>query len=118
MLLDTVKEVVDRLHNTAHVAASADPRNLSVPGVWVTVDELDLAQLAAGQSGIRLQLVAVARGSHLQALEQLDQLVAAVDTVYPVAAWSAASILLPNHAPDPLPCLRGLLNLTWTPDHE
>lgn len=62
----------------AGVEASVDPSDLSLPGVWVTLDRLaDPTLLGWGSVRARLVLLVPDR-DHLRALEALDALLEAV----------------------------------------
>ena len=66
----------------------------------------------------RYAVVAIAASSSTpQAVDDLDALLAGI-AAWPdaPASWQAATIRLPNHASEPLPCLRGTVEVTITDD--
>ena len=116
MLAETLDYVVDTLV-AAGVPASTDPRNLTLPGVWVTPDTLTLDTLDGAAATVRVSLVIIGTGSGpAAAVVDLDRLLALVVDTLPVSSdWSAASIRLPNQSAEPLPALQGSIVLEWTP---
>lgn len=111
MLTEALAHVRDDLI-AAGLNAAIDPRDLRLPGVWVTVDRYKANRLSGTAAGIRVKLLLIAPDQG-HAIEDLDQLVATVSTGYPIE-FEAAVVALPNHAPDPLPALVGTFDISAT----
>ena len=114
LLSESLDQVVDELQ-ALQVAAAVDPRNLSLPGVWVTVGRYDARRLDATKTAtidVKLLLIVPDQG---HAIDQLDELATTVASIYPIEL-TAAVVALPNHAPDPLPALVGTLTLNVQED--
>lgn len=104
---DATRELV-ALIESGGLDASADPRNLTIPGAWVQptgrdFDRLDAETYTATWS---LYLVAPDNGP-LDSLDTLDDLAAQLLAVLPdLGAGAVVGVQLPNHSPDPLPALQ------------
>ena len=98
-LVDGAEYLVAELR-AAGVEADTDPRNLSLPGVLVSFDQIsDL--LDAETATYRLLAIVPDNGNPLAALDQLRT------TIKPFAdgVARAATVVLANHNPAPLPAL-------------
>lgn len=114
MLKECVDHVIQTLA-TADLTAVPDARDLSLPGVWVTLDQFGTESLTDGGT-VTLAVTLVSSQAPGEALGELQDMLAQVLTVlHPEPVWTAASIRLPNHSRDPLPCLRGTVTLEWSP---
>lgn len=116
MLADILNHVADEL-DLAGINATADPRDLTLPGVWITPEQITDATLSTAGVTVTVAVVMVASSSTPElAVIDLDELLTAI-TAWAAAptSWQAATIRLPNHATEPLPCLRGTVELTVTP---
>ena len=115
MLNPALAYVVDEL-DVVEVNATTDPRDLVLPGVWITPEKVTRDTLAGG-STVTVAVIAIAASSSTpKAVADLDHLLASIATWSEApATWQAATIRLPNHAAEPLPCLRGTIELTVTP---
>lgn len=116
MLTEACTHALDVLRG-AGLAAALDPRDLTIPGVWITVDTATRDRLDQDSGTVVVQLVAVGSGSgHSVALVELDQLLAAVDAAVTVDdGWRGSAIRLPNHSQALLPCMRASLTIEVSP---
>lgn len=103
-----VQGLVDALVS-AGIAATADPRDLTPPGVWVMLSELEHTLLSGGVS-VRLRMVVVVGDTGtLDALDALSELVGrVVEVVTPNAGvpTTAVPVYLPDNPTTPLPGLQ------------
>lgn len=115
MLSTALAHVVDEL-DVVEVHATTDPRDLVLPGVWITPEQVTCETLA-GVSTVTVAVIAIAASSSTaKAVADLDHLLAGIAAWSEApTSWQAATIRLPNHASEPLPCLRGTVDLTVTP---
>lgn len=109
MISEAFEYVVAQL-TAAGVAATTDPRDLSLPGVLVGLHSV--TRNIDGSAEVRVRLLAVAPDNGAPA-RRLDDLLDAVGVVGLVDA-EAVTITLPNHSPAPLPALELLTTVTVT----
>ena len=94
-----------------------DPRDISTPCVWLTVDRLDIAGL--DQAGARVDMKAICVSANLGGTEVvLDELGALADAVSArvdlTGPISAVTLTLPSLNPDPMLALEIPFTLTLT----
>ena len=118
-MLETLTWTCDQL-TAAGVAAVIDPRDLVIPGAWVTITGLDVDTLDHSHQTVTVAVTLVAADTGLEtAIDQLASMVKTTSAALDQAAtWSALTIRLPNHAPDPLPALRASIEIGWTDDND
>lgn len=109
MISEAFEYVVAQL-TAAGVAATADPRDLSLPGILVGLHSA--TRNLDGSAEVRVRLLAVAPDNGAPA-RHLDDLLDAVWVVGLVDA-EAVAITLPNHSPAPLPALELFTTVTVT----
>lgn len=109
MISEAIEYVVAQL-TAAGVAATPDPRDLSLPGVLVGLHSV--TRNLDGSAEVRVRLLAVAPDNGAP-MGLLDDLLDAVGCAGLVDA-EAVAITLPNHSPAPLPALELLTTVTIT----
>ncbi len=110
-IADAVDEVLGRLA-AAGVSATPDPRDLNLPAVWVTVDGVSTRLLAAGVALVDLTLVAIVPDTGIPGtLDDLDDLVVAVEAAFPALEWETRAVALPSMGKTPLPALSTTIQL-------
>ena len=109
MISEALEHVVAQL-TAAGAAATADPRDLALPGILVGLHSA--TRNLDGSAEVRVRLLAVAPDNGAPA-RHLDGLLDAVWVVGLVDA-EAVAITLPNHSPAPLPALELLTTVTVT----
>lgn len=115
MLRETLDHLTDQI-TTVGLTAVDDPRDLNLPGIWITPEHVAVEFLDDLSAGITITVVLVAGDAGLRdSLDQLDHMVQRLAPLG-IGDWRATSILLPNHAPQPLPALRGTTTLDWRPE--
>ena len=96
----------------AGLNATADPRDLVLPGVWVAPALIDYDRLDgdvyAGQW--ELYLIAPDNGP-TESLDALSELAGLLRAVVPFGEARTAAVQLSNHSPDPLPALQVTIEL-------
>lgn len=106
MITDACEFVADQL-TAAGLTAVHDPRDLNLPGAWVTPGEITLNRLQAGtgQVDVIIALVAPDAGgaSTLRILD--DMLGKAIAADVGVTSVEPGTVQLENHAPGGLPAL-------------
>lgn len=104
-------DVVAMLNALDGVAATADPRDLSLPGVLVYPLEITPDRLDAATYTVTWDLVALAQDAGTtNALGDLSDLATAVEAGnYALSGWSVESVQLTSLNPAPLPALRATL---------
>jgi len=98
--------VADRLR-AAGLTAEHDPRDLNLPGAWVTPGELTLNRLAkdAGEIDVIVALIAPDAGGS-STLTILDDLLSkAIEADIGISSVEPGTVQLENHAPGGLPAL-------------
>lgn len=106
MITEAVTFVSDRL-TAAGINATTDPRDLNLPGAWVTPGEFTLSRLqkAAGEVEVIIALVAPDAGG-IETLNILDDLLTkAIDAEVGINSIEPGTVQLENHAPGGLPAL-------------
>ncbi len=95
--------------------AQADPQLLDLPGVWVTPSAVSWPTLAHARALIALDVVLISRNLGVNTdIDTLDTLMIEVGHALNIRDWQADVITLPNHSPDPLPCLKGTTTIEWS----
>ena len=107
MISEAFEHVVAQL-TAAGVAATADPRDLALPGILVGLHSV--TRSLDGSAEVRVRLLAVAPDNGAPA-RHLDGL---LDAVGVVGLVEAVAITLPNHSPAPLPALELFTTVTVT----
>lgn len=114
-LAEVLTWAVDRLR-AAGATATWNAADLSLPGLWITPDGVELPTLDGTHGRVQLVILAVSAGTERQAdLAALDHLLTTANRVLHVRTWRPDTITLPNHSPDPLLALRGELTIEWSP---
>lgn len=110
--------VVDPVADT-RLSVALDPADVSLPGVIVYPNTLDWSTLDGADYDLTVDLVLVAGAIGARdAVGQLDQLLAAVRSVFPVPEARAVSLALPSHSPDPLPALQATVAFRITREED
>jgi len=105
-IAETLAEVADTL-TAAGVPTAVDPRDVNIPGGWVTVGPIGFDYLSSGVRTIAVDVFLIARDTgtpdSLGALgDMLDRVILAG---IPVGDVTPQPVALANHAGDPLPAL-------------
>lgn len=110
-LAQWTKDVVAMLNALPEVAATADPRDLSLPGVLVYPLEITPDRLDATTYTVTWEVLCLAQDIGTpSALDDLSDLATAIETGgYSLSGWSVESVQLKSHNPSPLPALRATL---------
>lgn len=99
-IVEALNHVVAELR-AAGVNADTDPRNLGLPGCLVGLEQVDRTLYAGHLVRVRVLAIAPDTGDPYPILDALlDQIAEHVET-----PATAASVVLPNHNPSPLPAL-------------
>ena len=99
-IVEALNHVVAELR-AAGVNADTDPRNLTLPGCLVGLDQIHRALARSATVVIRILAIAPDNGNPYPILDELlDKVAHLVET-----PANAASVTMPNHAPAPLPAL-------------
>lgn len=95
------------LLTAANVNAVADPRDLELPGIWVTINQVDFAALSGERYEMAFDCYLIAMDNGVPAsLDQLsDQLTALTAAVNGNVSAQPITVTMPNHSADPLPAL-------------
>lgn len=96
----------------AGLNATADPRDLELPGVWVSPALIDYDRLDGDvyAGSWELYLIAPDNGPTVS-LDILSDLATVVRRVLPFGEARSVSVQLSNHSPDPLPALQVTIEL-------
>lgn len=109
MIAEAIDHVVTKLRGRG-ISATADPRDLSLPGVLVGCHHI--TRQLDGSAEVTVRLLAVAPDTGPPA-RRLDPLLAVLDATGLVDA-EAVTVTLPNHNPNPLPALELFTTVTIT----
>lgn len=106
------QELADKLSATG-LDATADPRSLNLPGVWIQPTGFDHDRLSVGAYTATWTLHAVVPDNgpieSLDALTELDALLR--DALPALGAASIVGVQLPNHSAEPLPALQYTIDM-------
>lgn len=107
--------VADKLI-AAGLPAVHDPRDLNLPGAWVTPGELTLNRLSpgAGEIDVIIALIAPDAGGS-DTLTMLDAMLAkAIAADVGISSVEPGTVQLDNHAPGSLPALIATVNISMS----
>ena len=111
---ETLTHVVDQL-TAGGITATTDPRDLNLTGVWVTLTRIASARFAGGIVTLDVGLTAIAADSGAAGtLSDLDELVLALDAIYPHQTWEPRSVVVASQSPTHLPALHTTITLEWS----
>lgn len=115
LTFDQVQDLCEQL-TAAGVPAVTDPSDISLPGAWVTVEEIRVLNLAGNlRLSCAVYLVTGDR-DHRRALEGLAALYNLACTVFrPDGPTRTQGLLLPEAPTQPMPALRLPVNLSSVP---
>lgn len=112
-ILDALTDVTDALRGRG-LNADSDPRNLNIPGVWVTLDHYAGDRLTPDAATVTVALTVIVPDAGTPAtLAQLDELVDVIGVEFPGLGWEPRAVILPSQSPQPLPALTTTLTLDW-----
>lgn len=110
--LETAQTDVLALFADAGLTAVSDPRNLALPGAWITPSTITPATLA-GSWRIEWEVYLVAPDNG-DPIHHLGALLDAARQVAPELTARTLTLTLPNHSPDPLPALTFTIETSHT----
>jgi len=112
----SLQDIADMV-TAAGVPAAVDPRNLNLPGAWVTPGLVSFDVLDTDTAFMRMEvyLVAPDHGAVLS-LNNLGDMLAKVRSALPVGEAQPVMVNLPNHGADPMPALLISIDATITED--
>lgn len=113
MIASACEFVVGLLTSTG-INAQHDPRNLNLPGAWVTPGEVELTRLdpQVGDVDVLVALIAPDAGG-LDSLRILDDLLAkAIAAGIGATSWEPGTVQLENHGAGGLPALIATTTIT------
>lgn len=109
-------DVAARLE-TAGVAAAVDPRDITVPGAWVTTGPIAFDRLNGDVRTMQAVVYLLTRDTGTpDALDYLAEMIDAAATVLPVGDITPQTLGLPNQSGDPLPAAVFNVDLEITPE--
>ena len=99
----------------AGVNAAYDPRDLVLPGVWLTPDSIEAFSLDGKRCQVTLSVACIVpnRGPALD-VQALDELIADVEAIINPGTWRIESLTMPNHGSDPLPAATAKTLMEWS----
>lgn len=114
MFTEAIKHLQQQLQQ-AGLSAAIDPRDLLLPGIWLTPDTGGASSLAGnfGEVTINLACIVPNRGASAD-LAALDKLIAKAEKAVSPASWRIEAISLPNLSADPLPAASCKLTIEWS----
>jgi len=113
---DSLQDIANMVTN-AGVPAAVDPRNLNLPGAWVTPGLVSFDVLDADTAFMRFEvyLVAPDHGA-VASLNNLGDMLAKVRQAIPVGEAQPVMVNLPNHGADAMPALLISIDAQLTED--
>ncbi len=96
------------------ITATTDPRDLTVPGVLLMPDRIEINSL--DRTGITASWEMWLVAPDTDPWPHLSQLAEKVAATGYVTTFNAISVNLTNHSPDPLPALQCQLEMRYTND--
>lgn len=100
----------------AGVNIEADPRDVTLPGIWITPDLIQVNTLDQGSKRVQYELTFIAGDSNtVTALDELDALLdswMAANPTAPLDDLRPVTVTMPSQAADPLPALQTTITLT------
>lgn len=111
---DSLQDIA-AMFTAAGVPAAVDPRELQLPGAWVTPGTVSFDVLDADTASMRFEvyLVAPDHGA-VHSLNKLGEMLAKARTSLPVGEAQPVMVNLPNHGADPMPALLISIDATLT----
>lgn len=113
---DSLQDIADMV-TAAGVPAAVDPRNLALPGAWVTPGLVSFDTLDADKALMRFDvyLVAPDHGA-VHALNELGTMLSKLRDQLPVGEAQPVMVNLPNHGADAMPALLITIDAELTED--
>lgn len=103
----------------AGATCSIDPADADLPGCVVYPATIDFDRLDGSILTLTVDVLLVAGGLRaLDALDQIDELIAKVRQAFPTTEFTAISAAIPSKSPDPLPAVRAQLTAQFTITEE
>lgn len=114
MFTESVRYLAEMLEK-AGVSATFDPRDLTLPGVWLTPESGDFQALSGerGQVTINLACIVPNRGASID-LPALDELITKIENVFSPGSWRIEALNLANLSADPLPAATCKIITEWS----
>lgn len=113
---DALQDIADMV-TAAGVPAALDPRDLELPGAWVTPGAVSFDVLDADTAHMRFDVYLVAREHGAKvSLNTLGGMLAKVRPALGVPSAQPLMVNLPNHGADPLPALLLSIDAQLTED--
>jgi len=111
-----LQDIADQI-TAAGVPATTDPRNLNLPGAWVTPGTVSFDVLDAQTAFMRFDvyLVAPDHGA-VHSLNALGEQLAQLRTALPIGEAQPVMVNLPNHGADAMPALLISIDAQLTED--
>ena len=101
--LDSAQADVAALFKAEGLHVVTDPRDLALPGAWITPSTISPATLS-GTWRVEWEVYLVAPDNG-DPIHHLSGLLEAARKVFPELTARTLTLTLPNHSPDPLPAL-------------
>lgn len=109
-------DVAARLES-AGIPAAVDPRELAVPGAWVTVGPIGFDRLDGDTRTLQAVVYLLTRDTGTpDALDYLAEMIDAAAGILPVGDVTPQTLALPNQSGDPLPAAVFTVDLEITPE--
>lgn len=113
MFTEAIKHLQKQLQQ-AGLSAAIDPRDLVLPGIWLTPDTGSARSLSGnfGEVTIKLACIVANRGANTD-LAELDKLIDKTENAVSPSSWRIEAISLPNLSADPLPAASCTITIEW-----